>query len=174
MRYATYGDGEIETAGERLAAPTGADEAVDWQNLVGALGDDVTNANKVLVLADEEGIPSLREALESALQGEPARVVKALNWTLEVLPTSSSKGRGLETLLSELGINPYRVLACGDGENDVEMMRMVGLPIAMGNAVPLLKRKCAPSTSNAGVSSCNPQPHPNLATKHQHQHQHHP
>ena len=42
-----------------------------------------------------------------------------------------------------MGIEPSRVMAVGDGENDIEMMRMVGLPVAMGNAVPQLKEVVA-------------------------------
>ena len=65
--------------------------------------------------------------------------MKALSWTLEILPESTSKAAGLRRLLDALGIRPAHVMAVGDGENDLEMMRMVGLPVAMGNAVEALK-----------------------------------
>ena len=58
------------------------------------LGADVGNTNKLLVLSDEASIEALRTALEAALEGEPARVVKALAWTLEILPKRArSTGR---------------------------------------------------------------------------------
>ena len=41
-------------------------------------GEEAGSANKVLVLSDEESVPALRTALEAALEGEPARVVKAV------------------------------------------------------------------------------------------------
>ena len=59
--------------------------------------------------------------------------MKALSWTLEILPESTSKAAGLRRLLDALGIRPGHVMAVGDGENDLEMMRMVGLPrLALG------------------------------------------
>lgn len=143
MRYATYGDGDIELAGEgpsaqieanrdaRGAAPVEAC-SVDSTDLSACLDDDVANANKLLVLSDEDSVDSLRAALEIALEGQPARVVKALDWTLEILPEGTSKAAGLRLLLRELGIDPFHVMAVGDGENDIEMMQMVGLPVAMG------------------------------------------
>lgn len=115
----------------------------------------VGNANKLLVLSDEDSIPALRAALEEALRGQPARVVKALDWTLEILPARTSKAAGLRRLLDALDIAPRRVMAVGDGENDIEMMRMVGLPVAMGNATPLLKKHVAfvtASNSEDGVA----------------------
>ena len=45
---------------------------------------------------------------------------------IEILPTGCSKGAGVAALLAELGIPPERVMAIGDGENDVEMLRLAG------------------------------------------------
>ena len=46
----------------------------------------------------------------------------------------------MRVLLDELGVDPMEVMAVGDGENDMEMLKMVGHPVAMGNAVPKLKK----------------------------------
>ena len=75
-------------------------------------------------------------------------MTQALDWTLEVLPARTSKAEGLRRLLEHLQINPRRVMAVGDGENDIEMMRMVGLPVAMGNAMQPLKRHVAYVTAS--------------------------
>mmetsp|Transcript_23638 Transcript_23638/g.74412 ORF Transcript_23638/g.74412 Transcript_23638/m.74412 type:complete len:367 (-) Transcript_23638:182-1282(-) len=159
MRYSSYGDGEIELAGGEPAADVASSReargaapaeafATESTDLLGVLGKEAGSANKVLVLSDEESVPALRTALEAALEGEPARVVKALDWTLEVLPERTSKAEGLRRLLEHLQINPRRVMAVGDGENDIEMMRMVGLPVAMGNAMQPLKRHVAYVTAS--------------------------
>lgn len=39
-------------------------------------------------------------------------------------------------MLERLGVRPEACMAMGDGENDVEMLGLVGLGVAMGNAVP--------------------------------------
>lgn len=41
---------------------------------------------------------------------------------------------GVEWLLKRLGVDPERCMAIGDGENDVEMLRLCGLGVAVGNA----------------------------------------
>jgi hypothetical protein len=40
----------------------------------------------------------------------------------------------LKTLLKELSVNANQVLAIGDGENDVEMLSLAGIGVAVGNA----------------------------------------
>lgn len=128
----------------RGAAPLQMEVSAADSTAIGAvLGADLARANKLLVLSDEGSVHGLRVALEAALADEPARVVKALDWTLEVLPEGASKAAGLKALLEAEGVDPRRVLAVGDGENDIEMMEMVGIPIAMGNAVPKLKEAVA-------------------------------
>lgn len=54
----------------------------------------------------------------------------------QVLPLGASKGLGVGWLLDRLGVDPAAVLALGDGENDVEMLQLAGLGVAMGNAGP--------------------------------------
>ena len=43
-------------------------------------------------------------------------------------------------LCNHLKINTNQVIAFGDGENDIEMIREVGLGVAMGNAIEELKK----------------------------------
>ena len=59
---------------------------------------------------------------------------------LEVNAASASKGDGLAHLCRLLGIDRDRVMAVGDGDNDVSMLRFAGLGVAMGNAVPQARR----------------------------------
>ena len=97
--------------------------------------------SKLLVLHSRNAKDAvrLRRRLEVALDGR-ARVVQAVDWTLEILPPKSSKAAGVRVLLESLGVDPAEVMAVGDGENDLELLRMVGHPVAMGNAVDKLKR----------------------------------
>lgn len=56
-----------------------------------------------------------------------ATLTTALAGMLEVLPKDASKGAGLQVVLQELGIAPENVLAMGDAENDVEMLKLAGV-----------------------------------------------
>lgn len=93
---------------------------------------DKITMNKLLV-SDEVNTAATRAALEQ-LVGDQAIVLQAVKEYLEILPPNTSKGKGLRHLLAHLNIDPAEVLAIGDGENDLEMLQMVGVGVAMGNA----------------------------------------
>lgn len=58
---------------------------------------------------------------------------------LEFAAGSASKETALRFLCSSLGIASDQLMACGDGENDLEMISLAGMGIAMGNACEALK-----------------------------------
>jgi Cof subfamily protein (haloacid dehalogenase superfamily) len=95
--------------------------------------------NKLLMHCHGPAFPAeLRQQL-AALIGERAALVQALPTSLEILPLGTSKGAGVAWLLADLAIDPQQVMAMGDAENDIEMLQLVGMGVAMGNAVPRLK-----------------------------------
>lgn len=59
---------------------------------------------------------------------------------IEVNPAGISKASGIRDICKLLGIGMAEVAACGDSLNDLEMIRSVGLGIAMGNAQETVKR----------------------------------
>ena len=63
------------------------------------------------------------------------RLLKALT-VLPMLTVSMNKGTGVVRLLDRLGVKPEAVLACGDAENDVEMLALAGVGAAVANAQP--------------------------------------
>lgn len=87
---------------------------------------------------DETMQGEVRATLEELCESKATITQAVLNF-VEVLPAGASKGAGLRWLLEELEIAPEEAMAIGDGENDVEMMEMVGLGVAMGNAHPRVK-----------------------------------
>ena len=155
VKYSTYDDAQCETPWDRasLAAAAAAAEGdvqAPWRvsaavraAAVPRGADARTAVSKLLVLCSSpEAVAPLRVRLEEALRRtrEPARVVQALDWTLEILPAGTSKGAAVRTLLRALGVPPASVMAVGDGENDLEMLQLVGYPVAMGNAVASVKK----------------------------------
>ncbi len=87
---------------------------------------------------DARKITALRWQLGTQINGK-ARLVQALDDALEMLPLGASKGKALKLVLKDLGIDAKEVLAIGDGENDIEMIELAGIGVAMGNANPKLK-----------------------------------
>lgn len=55
---------------------------------------------------------------------------------IEISPQGIDKGRGLALLCERLGIPLSRVIAVGDSDNDLPLLRHAGLSAAIGNAVP--------------------------------------
>lgn len=53
-----------------------------------------------------------------------------------------NKGVGLKSLMDHLKVASDHVIAIGDNINDVEMLELVGISVAMGNASDAIKAKC--------------------------------
>ena len=58
---------------------------------------------------------------------------------LDIIAGGGGKVRGILRYLEENGILPEETIAFGDGENDMEMLRLAGTGVAMGNAEPEVK-----------------------------------
>jgi len=65
-------------------------------------------------------------------------VVKSHDQLLEIFHKEGSKGHALEFLSKMLNINRNEIIAFGDEENDITMIKYAGLGIAMGNAKPIV------------------------------------
>lgn len=79
----------------------------------------------------ERTVPALRAAL-----GDGADIIHHGARWCEVLPSGVNKGTGMLRALAELGVSAEEVLACGDAENDVEMLTLAGVGAAMGDGQP--------------------------------------
>jgi hypothetical protein len=60
---------------------------------------------------------------------------------LMVLPAGITKGTGVCEALAELGISRHNAIAIGDAENDLALLEVCELGLAVGNAVPSLKER---------------------------------
>jgi hydroxymethylpyrimidine pyrophosphatase-like HAD family hydrolase len=72
-----------------------------------------------------------------------------------VLPSGVNKASGLHAALQVLALSPDTVIGVGDAENDHAFLEICGLPVAVANAVPALKKKAALVTEHsagAGVT----------------------
>ena len=58
----------------------------------------------------------------------------------EVSPRSVSKGAGLVNLCKHLEIPLEETVAIGDAENDLEILQLAGVGVAMGNAIDSVKK----------------------------------
>ena len=59
---------------------------------------------------------------------------------VNVVDPGVSKGEAMKELANFLGVNTAEVIAIGDGLNDIPLLEAAGLPVAMGNAFPEVKK----------------------------------
>lgn len=66
----------------------------------------------------------------------------------EFMPQGIDKAKALKTVFGNDGYQPEDMIAFGDGQNDVSMIRYAGLGIGMANAVDELKEAADELTSS--------------------------
>lgn len=66
-------------------------------------------------------------------------LVSSLGYNIEINAVGVDKGTGLIELGELLGIRPEEIMACGDGDNDIQMLERSGIGVAMGNAEEKVK-----------------------------------
>ncbi|WP_028401020.1 Cof-type HAD-IIB family hydrolase [Ectobacillus panaciterrae] len=59
--------------------------------------------------------------------------------TCDVNASNGTKATGILKMLDKLGVSAEETVAFGDGLNDIEMLSLVGMGVAMGNARPEVK-----------------------------------
>ena len=85
----------------------------------------------------------LRPLWHERLRGKGADLVQAIETMLEIVPAGVNKAQGLQRVIDDINaraggdettVTMQNVMAVGDGENDVDMLRAAGVGVAMGNA----------------------------------------
>ena len=88
--------------------------------------------NKIILQKDLPGTDRAQEYLKENFP-EFATTMSS-EWIMEVIPKGMSKAVGLQRLCAALQIPLTQCCAVGDYDNDVEMLSLAGVSVAMGNA----------------------------------------
>jgi Cof subfamily protein (haloacid dehalogenase superfamily) len=94
------------------------------------LEDDPT---KLVAVGDPAALDDLEGELKPRFHGR-LYVSKSLPYFLEFAHPNVSKGAGLEFVARRLGFGAEETVACGDGENDRELLDWAGFGVAVANA----------------------------------------
>jgi hypothetical protein len=108
---------------------------------------------KSLLIGHPKDLDIVREEL-TPIVAEHGRLVRTRGDYLEIIPVGASKGAALARLTAHLGVPLERVVAVGDQENDVEMLREAGLGVAMPHAPEPVRRvadRIAPAAPEGGL-----------------------
>jgi Cof subfamily protein (haloacid dehalogenase superfamily) len=90
---------------------------------------------KLVAVGDPAALDRLEAVLKPRFRGR-LFVAKSLPIFLEFAHPDVSKGSGLQFVAERLGFGPEETVACGDGENDRELLDWAGFGVAVANAHP--------------------------------------
>jgi Cof subfamily protein (haloacid dehalogenase superfamily) len=93
--------------------------------------------HKLIILDDPSRIQQLRPPLALHM-GKQADVLITQPEMVEIMPPGTSKGHSLRWLALRLGVSMADVLAIGNAENDLTMLQMAGLGVAVANAAQVV------------------------------------
>ncbi|MCI9336774.1 MAG: HAD family phosphatase [Lachnospiraceae bacterium] len=88
---------------------------------------------KCFMTAEDERAAQLEKKLR-AQYGDALAVYRSEPYFIEIVPKGVDKGESLGRLMEHIGIAREDVVCCGDGFNDISMLRYAGVGVAMGNA----------------------------------------
>jgi len=113
---------------------------------------------KILAVSeDTEFLQELQGSLRRRYSPDQLYLTRSEPIFLEATHPAVNKGNAVRFLAEEmLGLSAEQVMAIGDGDNDIEMLRYAGIGVAMGNASPALLPHAdwiAPSVTEDGVAA---------------------
>ena len=81
-----------------------------------------------------------KDEYEEILEGtKHAQITSWWDRAADIIPSNSGKGIAVMDVLDYYGISREESIAFGDGKNDIEMLRAVGIGVAMGNSCTEVK-----------------------------------
>ena len=110
----------------------------DFQDIeihaVGSLHDWLqTEPTKLVAVGDPAALDEFEAELKPRFR-DRLFISKSLPYFLEFADDGVSKGSGLQFVADRLGFTAAQTVACGDGENDRELLDWAGFGVAVANA----------------------------------------
>ncbi len=150
-----YVDDELYVAEETPEAHAYADLNKVAMHVVGDLRawlqDDPT---KLVAVGDPHALDELERVLKPRFEGK-LFVSKSLPHFLEFAHPDVNKGAGLTFIAERLGFSPDDTVACGDGENDRELLDWAAYKVAVANAHPEILARAdlvVPDVEDEGIA----------------------
>ena len=94
---------------------------------------DREGPSKIMLISSMDRASDVLPKIRESIRSFSSATFSKTNY-LEVLTAGVNKAKALATLAKTLDLELSQVAAIGDAPNDLEMLKEVGLPIAMGNA----------------------------------------
>lgn len=95
--------------------------------------------NKIAVAYHEEQLVKQIPHIKALLEDDYWIGLTSPAW-LEIMPKHVTKGNALKQLAEELAVDKEEIMAFGDGENDIDMIRFANIGVVMENGLDQVKR----------------------------------
>ena len=96
--------------------------------------------NKCLMLGNGDYLAEVEKKVHAALC-DRMDVYRSEPYFLEILPKGVDKAKSLESFLNIIGCRREELMACGDGFNDLTMIKYAGLGVAIANTREEVKKR---------------------------------
>lgn len=114
-------------------------------------GDDFyhvqDDCNKLLSRGGHDDLVARKALIEKTFPGR-FNVLFSAPTFLEIMPQGVDKGEGIRRLGELYGIGTDEIMALGDSQNDLDMLKAAGFPVAMANAAEEVKAAAAYVTAS--------------------------
>ena len=87
----------------------------------------MTGAPTLMLKAEEDLVEKLGDRMD---------IFRSAPFFLELVPKGIDKAKSLTRLLAKINLTPADLIAFGDGYNDLSMLKLAGMGVAMENAAP--------------------------------------
>lgn len=112
---------------------------IDYKVIGDCTKIDLTGLNKILAIdSDTKLIEELQKEMAQKY-AEKLYVIRSTPMFCEFSNLEATKGNAVRHLADMWGIKKEEIMACGDQDNDIEMLLASGTKVAMGNATQTLK-----------------------------------
>lgn len=83
-----------------------------------------------------------REQAQAIIEMAPSCKMNEWNeYAFDIIPAIGGKDAGIQYILQHFGVSQNEIMAFGDGNNDIDMLRYANIGVAMGNAGSEVKRQ---------------------------------
>lgn len=93
---------------------------------------------KLIGTSSEEKIDEIRKEL--SVMNDKLEITTSMSGRLVIVNKGSTKATAVEKIMARLNIGRENIIAIGDGENDIEMIKNAGYGVAMLNAPEAVKK----------------------------------
>lgn len=142
-----HGCGLITYFGDQIISAFEPDEYVELEARINGMPVKVVEnfkdyvdfeINKCLVTAPPDKAKACEEEL-CKKYGNLVSVYRSEPFFIEIMPKNVDKATSLDKMLASIGLTREAAICCGDGFNDITMIRYAKVGVAMGNAQEAVK-----------------------------------